>query len=538
MAKAPAIQLDATVKAAQRYESLTSARNPFLVRARECSVLTIPSIMPPQGFNSNTKLATPYQSLGARGARTLASKLLLSLFPASIPFFNYRMDDDTVEQTGTQRGEVEKALASRERSVHTEQDTCVFRPAAFMALMHLIVTGNIIVRVPPEQDDRAQCFRLDQFVARRDAAGNLLEFIIKETTDLQSLPEGVRKGVLTIPDYAAKALESKAKLDAEPLDMYTHVIWDADALRWVIYQEVAGIRIPGSDGSYKKDELPYLVLRFATQPGEHYGRSYVEEYLGDLDSLEALSETLVEGSAASARIVFLVDPAGTTSLKVVANAKTGDVKAGRAEDVTVMQVQKQNDLNVAKQQAEEIATRLSYAFLLHSSIQRAGERVTAEEIRYMASELDDGLGGVYTLLAADFQLPSVRLFEKRMEKRLGAKALPAKGVQPIIVTGLEAIGRGHEQRNLQAFMQDIIAVLTPQIAMQYFIPTELISRAAAGYSIDTTGLLKTPEQIAQEQQQAQMASMTQNLGPEGIKQLGAMANTSLKGQMAPPTQGA
>ena len=53
----------------------------------------------------------------------------------------------------------------------------------------------------------------------------------------------------------------------------------------------------------------------------------------------------------------------------------------------------------------------------------------------MASELDDGLGGVYTLLSADYQLPSVRL-ERRMEKRLGVIKLPVDMIQVVIVTGL------------------------------------------------------------------------------------------------------
>ena len=73
----------------------------------------------------------------------------------------------------------------------------------------------------------------------------------------------------------------------------------------------------------------------------------------------------------------------------------------------------------------------------------------------MASELDDGLGGDYTLLAADYQLPSVRL-ERRMEKRLGGIKLPVDMIQVVIVTGLEAIGRGHDQRDLQAFVKEII----------------------------------------------------------------------------------
>lgn len=525
------LELSADQTAEQRYSALEQERNSFLQRARECAALTIPSVMPPQGFSSSSTLPTPYQSLGARGCRTLASKLLLSLFP-SVPFFNYRVDDQILQKLGNKRGEIEKALASRERAVATELDICVFRPTAFSSLLHLVITGNACVYIPPKGEDLSQLYRLDQYVVRRDAAGNLLELIIKETIDYVSLSDDVR----TIIDQKSQGEEKKLGVD-QPVDLYTRVYLDGSGM-WQTYQEVAGTMVPSTKGSYKKNENPYLVLRFSTQPGEAYGRAYVEEYLGDLDSLEALSEALVEGSAASARILFLVDPAGVTSIKVVTEAKTGDVRSGRAEDVTTMQVQKGSDLSVAKSSAEEIANRLSYAFLLHSSVQRAGERVTAEEIRYMASELDDGLGGVYTLFAAHYQLPAVRLFERRMERRLkDVQPLPKDLATPVIVAGLEAIGRGHNQRNLSSFLKEVITVLTPEVAMRYLKPGEFIARAAAAYNIDTEGLIPSDEEIAQSEQQAQIMQLIQHLGPNAMNAAGGMGKEAMKGSVPQIPQG-
>lgn len=526
------IDLPSEVTAAGRYKELEQDRSPYLDRGRECAALSIPYVLPPQGFGASSKLATPYQSLGASGVRILASKLLMSLFP-SVPFFNYRVDDQVLQKMGGKRGEYEQALASRERATVTELDTCIFRPVAYTTLQGLVVSGNHAIHVPPKQEDRAQSFRLDQYVTRRDAAGNLLEFIIEEEIDYASAPEIVKAAVKTTDQFKARK-----PLEKSPLKLYTHGLLNDETGKWETYQEAAGIRVPGTDGAYLKAELPYLFLRLNAQPGEHYGRGYLEPILGDLDSLEALSEALVEGSAASARIVFLVNPGGTTSLQVVAKAKNGDVVAGDAQDVSVFRVEKANDLSVAKSQAEEIAARLAKAFLMHSSVQRAGERVTAEEIRYMASELDDGLGGVYTLLAAEFQLPCVRLFERRMERRLGTVKLPTDMVQPVIVAGLEAIGRGHSQRNLQMFVKEIIAVLTPEIAMKYLKPEELIARTAAAYGIDTAGLLPSPEELAQMREMEQAMALLNQFGPEAMKQGGGLAQTAMKtGADAPADQG-
>ena len=525
-------------KLSSRYAKLETDRRPFLDRARQCAVLTIPAIMPPAGFGPSSQLPTPYQSLGARGVRTLASKLLLSLFPSSMPFFNYRLDDLTVQKLGNTRGEFEKALASREKAVCMELDTCVFRPSASVCLQHLVVTGNFCLHVPPDQKERAQGFRLDQYVVRRDNSGNLLELIIQESLDFSSVPEEIKKVLLTVDKYKEKVSEPD-KLSDSPVRIFTVCYKHPIDGKWYTYQEAEDVFVTGSDGSYLDGELPYLVLRFSFQPGEDYGRGYVEEYLGDLDSLEALSETLVEGSAASARILFLVNPGGMTNIQVIEKAPNGAVRSGRAEDVQAMQVGKQQDLTVAKGQAEEIANRLAYAFLLHSAVQRQGERVTAEEIRYMAAELDDGLGGVYTLFAADFQLPSVRLFEKRMEKRLGQQKLPKETVHPVVVAGLEAIGRGHDQRNLRAFITDVYQTLTPPVAGRWMHVGELISRTGASYSVDMNGLVKTPDEVAAEQQQEMAMAMMQKLGPNAINQAGGIAQTGMQAgaEGEPPPEG-
>lgn len=504
-----------------RYCQLETLRLPFLTRARDCATLTVPYLMPPQGFTEADRLPTPYQSLGARGVRTLAAKLLLSLFPPNTPFFKFDLDDFVIQQmTGRpgMRGEVEKAMNARERATLLEMDAAQFRIVASLALQHLICSGNFLVYIPVK--GRARGFRLDQYVVKRDPEGNVLEIIVKECVSPTVLPDGVREAAL-------KAAKDKGS-DEKTAELYTHI--KRIPGKWLAYQECGGIIIDSTRGSYPLDKCPWLALRLITQPGEDYGRSYVEEFLGDLDSLEGLSETLVEGSAAAARVVFLVKPNGTTQLKVIEKARTGDVRSGNAEDVGVVQTQKQADLAVAQKQAQEIASRISYAFLLNTSVQRQAERVTAEEIKYMAQELDDALGGVYALLSTEFQLPTVTVFEDRMERNRKVPALPKGTARPVITTGIEAIGRGIDLRNLRAFTADIVQTLGPQVAFQYLQPTEYIKRAAASYGIETDGLVKSDAEVQQAEQQAQFNQLVQDLGPNAINQLGGIAKTQLQNQ--------
>ena len=74
--------------ARQRYHELTSGRTAFLDIALECSKLTIPTLlMHEETTTDHTRFKTPWQSVGAKGVVTLASKLMLGLLPPSTSFF-------------------------------------------------------------------------------------------------------------------------------------------------------------------------------------------------------------------------------------------------------------------------------------------------------------------------------------------------------------------------------------------------------------------------------------------------------------------
>ena len=100
--------------AKQRYEKLQQDRQHYLDRARECSELTIPTLIPDDGFESSSEIYTPFQSVGARGVNNLASKLLLLLLPPNSPFFRLSLSGKTkeeLEQNKELQSEVEKSLA-------------------------------------------------------------------------------------------------------------------------------------------------------------------------------------------------------------------------------------------------------------------------------------------------------------------------------------------------------------------------------------------------------------------------------------------
>lgn len=501
---------------AHRYAQLEALRSPFLDRARRAAELTIPMLLPRQGHSSSSEFVTPFQSVGARGVNNLASKLLLALLPPNSPFFRLTVDDDTAQAIAPEaRGAIEKALAKIERAAMLDLETSAARVPVYESLRNLIVTGNSLLYVPP--DGNIRVFRLDRFVVKRDAMGNVLEIITKETVSPKALPQAH----LNLLKDAGEEVQRE-------YDLYTYCCLKED--RWDIYQEVGGEIVPETKGNLPYDKNPFIALRFTRIDGEDYGRGYVEEYFGDLASLEALTQAIVEGSAASSKVLFMVRPNGTTKIQNLAKSDNGAFIQGNADDVSVLQMNKINDFRVTQETAQSITERLAFAFLLNAAVTRDAERVTAEEIRFMAQELESALGGTYSILSQELQLPLIELVLHRLEREGKMPELPKGTIQPQIITGLEALGRGQDLNRLSTFLK-FLQPLGQEILAKEMNVGDYINRLGASLGIDTEGLIKSDQQKAMEQQQAMQMQQQQMLEQTMAQTAQGMAPELMKGMM-------
>lgn len=515
---------DSPTGAHARYEQLRTERDMFLDRARESAKLTIPSLVPPESHTGSADLYKPFQSLGSRGVSNLSSKLLMALFPPNTPPFRWKMDDLELEAQASAdkafKTNLDEALAKGERIVQSEIETTHIRTDAFEAIKHLIVAGNVLVHKPKK--DRMRVYHLSQYVVFRDVSGNMLETILKETVAPAALPEAYRKLAEGTPNEVERTV-----------DLFTCIKLAPGGKSWNIHQEVKGVLIRESIGSYKKDRCPWLPLRWTKIQGENYGRGYVEELSGDLQSLEGLQQSLVEGSAAAAKVLFLVNPNGNTSVQDIAKKPNGGFAEGNALDVTVLQLNKYNDFRVVKETIDTIAIRISQAFLLNSSVQRNGERVTAEEIRFLAGELETALGGVYAVLSQEFQLPLVNILIDSLQSRKKLPKFSEGIIRPAIVTGLEALGRNNDLTKLDMLLSETAQLITPTVE-KYAHVGEIYRRRATALGIDLKGLIKTDEEIAEAAQAEQQQNAMAALGPQMIAQGGKLANTQTQASLEQP----
>ena len=180
------------------------------------------------------------------------------------------------------------------------------------------------------------------------------------------------------------------------------------------------------------------------------------------------------------------------------------------------------DLQVVERVITQLTERLAYAFLLQSGVVRDAERVTATEIRKLANELESSLGGLYSLLSQEFQLPLVSLLMKRLGSKGSIPKLPKGSINPVIITGVAALGRGNDLLKLRAFLEDIgsLSQINPSAAQTINV-NDLIARIATSHGIDTEGLIIDEETLAQQQQAAQQQEMNQMMAQQATPAVAA-----------------
>ena len=491
------------------YDRLSSDRSQFLNSARQAADLTLPYLIrEDEHFTKGAvKLTTPWQSTGAKGVVTLASKLMLALLPPQTSFFKLQVNDINLpEELGPEiRSELDLSFAKVERTIMESIAASTDRVVVHQALKHLVVAGNALIFMGK---DGLKLYPLNRYVVDRDGNGNVIEIVTKETISKKLLKKNY-------PAFDLKNnWENVDDTTNDECDIYTHCTLDNN--RWVWHQEVYDQILPKSMGKAPVDANPWLVLRFNHVDGEVYGRGRVEEFMGDLKSLEALSQAMVEGSAAAAKVVFTVSPSSTTKPATLAKAGNGAIIQGRPDDIGVIQVGKTADFQTAYQMIGSLTQRLSEAFLIMNV--RDSERTTAEEVRMTQLELEQQLGGLFSLLTVEFLVPYLNRKLSVAQKTGEIPRLP-KGdiVKPTIVAGINALGRGQDRESLGQFLQIIAQTIGPEAIGQFINTDEVIKRLAAASGIDVLNLVKSMEEQQSEQQQAmqqQQAMAAQQQQPQ------------------------
>lgn len=526
-------------QASSRYQSLATDRQDFLDKARECAELTLPYLLVNDGHASGTKLPVPWQSLGAKGVNVLASKLMLSLFPVNTSFFKLQINDAEIagipEVTPEIKSEVDLSLSKMERIIMQQIAETSDRIMLHAAMKHLIVTGNVLIFVGKKA---LKVYPIDRYVVNRDGDGNVIEVITKEKIHRTLLPKEFQKPLMgdgkdiNAPGEDGPKFGTTGASKTEEAEIFTCVKLQDGQWKW--HQEVDDKILPGSQSSTPKNLPMWLALRWNVVDSEPYGRGRVEEFLGDLKSLEGLMQSMVEGSAAAAKVVFTVSPSSTCKPQSLARAQNGSIIVGRPDDVSVIQVGKTADFRTVMEMIQELTRRLSDAFLILNV--RQSERTTASEVEIVRQEINEQLAGIYGNLTTDLLKPYLDKKLSILQRMKTVPPLPKGLVSPIVVAGLNGIGRGQDKVALMEFLTAASQGLGPEAIMQYISPEEFLKRLAAASGIDTLNLIKDAstmeEEAAQMQQQQVQSSLINQAGQLAKSPIGEQVVNGIQQQAA------
>ena len=518
--------------AASRYQELVVDRQPFLDSARDCAKLTLPYLIVENGHANGAQLHIPWQSVGAKGVNVLASKMMLSLFPVNTSFFKLQINDAELmalpELTPEVRSEIDLSLSKLERMITQQIAESSDRVKLHTAMKHLVVTGNALVYAGKKS---LKVYPLDRYVVTRDGDGNVIEVLTVESIHRSLLPKGFQREVAPERDVNAPGedgpkfgVAGAGASNTDEAEVYTWArLKDG---QWGWHQEADDRIIPDTRGTSPKNITPWIPLRFnVVDGGEDYGRGRVEEFIGDLKSLEGLMQSLVEGSAAAAKVVFLVSPSATTKPQSLAAAQNGAIIQGRPDDVGVIQVGKTADFRTVQEAIRDLTTRLSDAFLVLQV--RQSERTTASEVNAVAQELNEQLGGIFGNLTNELLYPYLLRKLHILQRAKAVPPLPKGLVMPTVVAGLNGIGRGQDKMALMEFVQTVAQGMGPEALAQYINPTEFLKRLAAASGIDTLNLIKDPATMEQEAASAKQDAMMQQL----VGQAGQLAKSPIGEQL-------
>lgn len=486
-----------------RFKIMDSFRTSKLERSRYFSSLTLPTVMPPEGWTEQDQLPQPFSSQAARGVTSMASRMLSALLPLNdLPFFKFELG------TGAEpEPEIYSYLDALSFQVFNKLSSANLREIIYQALQHLIIIGDVLLVM--DDDMNFRIVRLDRYVCKRDVHGDLEELIFVE---YQSV-EAENSDLLTMQMHAEDDHKGYKKVYVR-----AHKVEDL----WQIEKQ-------NSDGDLiergEYNILPYIPLRWSGIPGENYGRSHIEDIIGDVKALEAFTEGLIYGVTASSLFWMACDPAGMTELDDIASRPTGSwVPARQGEVFTISPADTMNPQIQSTQAGVGILREeVGKAFLMGGSSIPQGERVTATAVRMIGQELEHVLGGAFSAIARDLMKPIVErtvflmITKGDIDERLSEMFTEDGLLDVEIVTGLQALSRDTDLQKLMQ-MGEMVRNL-PEEAMAMFKWDQYGAALITALGFAPDSWIKSEEEVKAEQkamQEEQMAMQQQQQAQAGM----------------------
>lgn len=508
------------VKISAYYTELESKKGDLHQRCEQYARWTVPSVFPPDNpgdANTHSESEKGNVAIGARLVNHLAHRIVDTMFPNDKPFFAIRMSTEAelklaeeAEEDGADPTEVLAAamasFSAIENAAMQRMNLTAYRPVAVNAVIYKIVTGNAVIR--RMEDDARVVYSVRDYVVRRDISGTVKELILRDTKRFGELDEELQAEVKNSESAKGKALK-----ETDDVTLYTYFYYENK--KWKQYQAVEDIDLE-EEVSYKEADFPCIVMAWNLGRGDHYGRGLVEDYAVSFHNTDVLTSALLDMIGIAADIKFLVDPASGIDLDAYNQARRGEYVAGRKDEVSVPEFQFGVQAQVVAEQIAKLERELAQAFLLQSAGVRDAERVTAEEIRFFAREIESAFGGLYSRLALDWQRKEAEYQLSLIDFDMYVDNLKSFDVS--VTTGLESLSREGKLDNLRLAIMDLgMLEGVPEDVRVVINPLKFASFIFRNRTVAAEEFLYSPAEF-QQIQQAKQQQEQQLLAQQGEQQ--------------------
>ncbi len=540
--------------AEELYEARAKYRQQVIDMARYLASITIPSVYPPMAYRTGDMIDGQNQSANAMFVNALASKMMFMALPPDRPVVRFEPIEHKLGAELKANPKlwtaIQIGLNNLEQEHRKRFEATNLRSAYVQSLKQAIVAGNWLWE--HLKLDTPVVHQMENYIVVRNKQGEQLLVILKRCVELLTMPKRLKDQLYAIkPDLKARMEgtggAAKTTRYDETVDIYAVCKLRADGggkPYWEYWEEYEGELLDGTQFEADFEDVPLWAGWMIPVYGQDWGRSYCEEYLGDLKKVDALSKSVDDGAAVASLILLFLKAGSRTSAKQIRNAGNMTLLSGQADDLTAFHLDKTADFSFINTELEATIKRLGRAFLLVSSVQRKGERVTAEEWKEMTDEINEATGGLYAELAQSYQRHVIRRavsLHNEEDKQL--PKLPPGIFRVAVITGYEAMGRSIEGENLMRGTQGIVQLMGPQVAARYIDPLEFIRRVYVSENVKQDGLVLSQDTVDQKDAQMKQDMMRQTLMEKGtgpaisaVAKASPMLNQAVTAEQNDPTK--
>lgn len=503
------------------WTTMEALRGDLLDRCRVYASWTIPSICQQEGQTDTSEQRKSSVVGGAQLVNHLANRIVDTMFPTDRPFFTLPLTPKADRELDKEHGgdavakgkailEIKKATAQVENDAMRNLNLTAYRPVAVEAVKHAIVTGGAIIH--RSDDGERTVYGIEDYCASRDMRGKLNKVILRDTKLYQDLDEDTKEDL--------EKQNPRSYTDNTVVEIFT--MYQRTGKTWKSRQGADALVLAGSEDSYDDKDFPCLDLTWNLSRGESYPRGLVEDHSVTFHNIDVVTEAIIDLIGIAADIKFLVNPGSVLDISELNASERGSYHLGVKDDITSPEFKQRAELEVMRAQVSEWFRMLSQAFLLNSGTVRDAERVTAEEIRAYARELESAFGGLYSKLALNWQ-------QREADYLIATLNLPDYNLDEfdvVVATGLESLSREGQLDALRLAIADLAMLegvpedIRATIDKRAFTEFIFTNRGVmlAQFVLSAEQLQKQQEEVQKQQQQAMQQQGQNDVAVNAAKQ--------------------